>query len=89
MVRKFYLVGNVSVAGGSALMNVNHLREGHMFNSIESATILSVITFLTAGMLTDIGDEQYPALTEDWSAVLLDDKAKAVEFSGSCQGVVE
>jgi hypothetical protein len=71
-------VGNVSVAGGSAIMNVNHLREGQMFNSIESATILSVITFLTAGMLTELGDEQYPGLTEDWSAVLLDRKARRV-----------
>jgi hypothetical protein len=64
-------VGNVNMSGTSAVMVADHLRKGELCNSVQSATILTLITATTAGMLFDMGPDQYPSLLDDWSHLLL------------------
>jgi hypothetical protein len=72
-------VGNVNMSGTSAVMVADHLRKGELHNSVQSATILTLITATTAGMLFDMGPDQYPSLLDDWSHLLLPEARPAFD----------
>jgi hypothetical protein len=71
-------VGNVNIAGTSPVMVSDHLSKDHLLASVQSATLLAMITALTAGMLCKLGADQYPPILNDWGHLLLDRPARKV-----------
>lgn len=69
-------VGNVNTSGVSPVMVSPHLREGQLMNSVTSSLILAVISALTTGMIPSVDMKLYPALGDDFSKIMLDDKGR-------------
>jgi hypothetical protein len=84
-------VGNVNITGTSISMISDHLREGQLLGSIESSTVLSIISFLTAGMINGIALSQFPTMLDDFSYLMNDERARQVsqEFCRSLHELSE
>jgi len=59
----------------------DHLSRSHNFATIESSTLLTYITALTAGMVSGVGHRQYPTLLSNWDFVFKTEAERKIYYS--------